>query len=495
MSLRLSSGVAWHLPGRALIPTVIGLGLGVAVAALPLSVAALSLAILVLAAMAFLEPSNGIVILLVVAPLKALLETEAPLPLPLDVGQLALVFVVGVWALTRLIQRQPLTLPTSIVQVLLLPFIFVAFLSLPGAPSVNAGLAEVLKWIEIVFLIGFCLALYHHSRAYWLVFALVLAAAVQAVVGLYEFFGGSGAEHLWILENRHFRAFGTFGQPNPFGAFMGISLPLAATTAWGYGARFWRAGGGRRDWRSFLRRVMSSDALVASFYATMTVLIGAGLVASWSRGAWMGFAGSALAMLAFAPRSLARGLALAVAAVGLILTMWGSGLVPDSLSARLSGFLEELTTIEDARGLDITDSNYAVTERIAHWQAAVMMAQDRPWLGVGFGNYEAAYADYALLNWPQALGHAHNYYLNLLAEVGVAGLVAYLVAWGAILALTIRLCRRIQGLERAWAVGLLGTWSYLAIHSAVDKLYVNNLFLHVGCALGMLALLHREQTD
>ena len=55
------------------------------------------------------------------------------------------------------------------------------------------------------------------------------------------------------------------------------------------------------------------------------------------------------------------------------------------------------------------------------------MAGDRPWLGVGFGNYGAAYEEYALINWPDPLGHAHNYYLNLVAEIGFIGLGAYLL--------------------------------------------------------------------
>ncbi|HID52637.1 MAG TPA: O-antigen ligase domain-containing protein, partial [Anaerolineae bacterium] len=143
----------------------------------------------------------------------------------------------------------------------------------------------------------------------------------------------------------------------------------------------------------------------------------------------------------------------------------------------------------DVRGEDINDANYAVLERLAHWQAAVDMARENLWLGVGFGNYEPAYADYALLNWPYPLGHAHNYYLNLVAEVGVVGLLAYLVLWTAVFWQTIRLLRRLDWPVRGIALGLLAVWAAISVHHLVDKLYVNNIYIHLGVMLGLLQLL------
>ena len=69
--------------------------------------------------------------------------------------------------------------------------------------------------------------------------------------------------------------------------------------------------------------------------------------------------------------------------------------------------------IADVRGREITDANFAVLERMAHWQSALTMWNEHPWLGVGIGNYEPLYAQYALPLWPLPLGHAHNYYLNV----------------------------------------------------------------------------------
>ncbi len=140
------------------------------------------------------------------------------------------------------------------------------------------------------------------------------------------------------------------------------------------------------------------------------------------------------------------------------------------------------------RGIDITDTNYAVVERLAHWQAAMGMANDNVWFGIGFGNYAAVYAEYALINWPDALGHAHNYYLTLLSEIGVVGLIAYLWVWTAVFIQTIRTINQTSGLWRGVALGLLAAWTALAVHHLVDKLYVNNIYIHLGVMLGLLQI-------
>jgi O-antigen ligase len=310
------------------------------------------------------------------------------------------------------------------------------------------------------------------------------------VVGIYQFFGGSGAPHLWILNYEYFRAFGTFGQPNPFGAFMGLSLPLALGMAYGQAQAALNAYAVYRqshERRGRDRLIVASGAFILALAAA--ALLGAGLLVSWSRGAWLGFAAAFVVLLLFAPRRRWVGAALVVLVVAGLWASIVTGLAPDSLVARITDFAQDLTGFEDVRGRAISDENYAVVERLAHWQAAISMASESPWLGVGFGNYEIVYPRHALVNWPLALGHAHNYYLNLLAETGIVGLVAYLLAWTMIVALTVRILRRHAGLWRGIALGLLGAWAHLAVHSLFDKLYVNNLFLHLGAMLGLIGVL------
>ena len=152
-------------------------------------------------------------------------------------------------------------------------------------------------------------------------------------------------------------------------------------------------------------------------------------------------------MLAMALAVVARRGRIAILAVvfaGLlayILLAGGISLIPPSIVQRFSDFAPYLGIV-DVRGVEITDANFAVLERMAHWQSALSMWTENPWLGVGIGNYEPVYYKYALPNWPLPLGHAHNYYLNIAAETGVLGLAAYLFLWGAALLGVWRAARR-----------------------------------------------------
>ena len=453
--------------------------LGILAARLPVLAAGGGVVMTALLLASVVEPALGLVLMLSVAPLKTLIATEAPLALPLDVGQMTLALAVGAWALWRVTQKPHTPLPRTPLY-LPLVIVMVAFsLSLFAARSTGAWLSEMIKWVEILLLVLVVLDL--GPRWSWIAFGVVLAAALQAVVGLYEFRGGSGAPHLWLSNYVNFRAFGTFGQPNPFSAFMGLSLPLALGLAWGHlshGWRRWRAG--QPDW-------LVPGAL-AALYGIMGLLLLAGLIASWGRGAWLGFGAASLVMVFFAPHKRWQGTLLLVLGGGFAVALWVAGYVPLSVQQRVDNALTEFTGFGDVRAAPISNENFAIVERLAHWQAAFYMASDHPFIGVGLGNYEAAYPEYGLPSWPRALGHAHNDYLNTLAETGIVGLGGYLAGWVGIVYWTLRALRQPDPVLRGLVLGLLGTWTHLAVHSFVDKLYVNNLFLHIGVMLGLLAV-------
>jgi O-antigen ligase len=226
-------------------------------------------------------------------------------------------------------------------------------------------------------------------------------------------------------------------------------------------------------------------------------ILAVGLLVSWSRGAWLGFGGAALTLLFFAPKRRLVGAVLVLLLVGGGTFIFATGLAPASLVARASDFTQDLVGYSDVRGAQISDANYAVLERLAHWEAAIGMATDHPWTGIGFGAWDAAYPHYALMNWPTSLGHAHNYYLNALAETGLIGLIAYLVTCVMTFGLTLRVLNQESGFRRGIALGILGVWAHLAVHSLFDKLYVDNMPLHLGAMLGLIGglLIYRWRND
>jgi putative inorganic carbon (HCO3(-)) transporter len=241
-----------------------------------------------------------------------------------------------------------------------------------------------------------------------------------------------------------------------------------------------------------MRHIHQVSLLLAFFYAISAGMMLIAIGMSWSRGAWLGL-GSALAVVAFAlPRKTRYGLLTFGLILGILGGLWGAGLLPSSVLERLGTSTQEFFAFEDVRGVDITPENYAVAERLAHWQAALNMATYNPWLGVGVGNYEVAYNQYRLLNWDEPLGHAHNYYLNILAEAGIIGLLVYSKVWIVIITLSWRIRHHPDILARLIGVGLLGAWVYLLVHSLFDNLYVNNLFLHLGLMLGLLAIVSNQ---
>ena len=441
---------------------------------------------LVCLALAPLSPLVMLVIVLTLAPLRVLVATEADLALPLDIGQILLLLYFGSWLAERIRRQQPiLAARSSLPLVASLALCAVFALGAWQSESLSHWLREWLKWLVIALLI-WNLSLSYAASWLWLIFALLLSAVANALVGIYIFLGGSGADHLVILGG-FFRAFGTFGQPNPFGGFMGIALPIGLMTALALSWRLWLG------WR--INGQLQRTALLALVGCLLACLIiTAALLASWSRGAWLGVAVALLVMLVALPRRLLHGALLTVLIVLLCGLAWAAGLLPDSILHRLTSAASELVTVSDVRGVAIYPWNYAVIERLAHWQAALNMAADAPFFGLGLGSYPVVYEHYRLINWEEPLGHAHNLYLNMLAETGVVGLAAYLGFWLLIMRQTWSLRRHPDVMARCLAIGLLGCWTYIATHSFFDNLFVNNLFLHIGVLLGLVALLQRQLT-
>ena len=486
--------------------------IGLLISFLPLPVAAALLILPTVLILIYLFPLFGLGLALLAGPFGAV-ESVILGPSPLDSGQLLLLLTVVIWLLKGL-GRGRVVIPATPLNRPILLFLAVATLSSLNAPSLEFALRELLKWVEILLIIWLVADLRwtmddlrflssrltrhvprltpHTSHLIPLAFLILLPALLQAVIGIWQFgLRQDGPEHFLIL-GRFYRAYGTFEQPNPFGGYMALNGALALGMVVGWLIYFWTWRRGETAARRDL--VTPYDAPNMAwflFVGLCAAATGLALVMSWSRGAWLGFAAAGGIFILFLPRQRWQGILLvALAMLGLWLSLQ-LNLLPTSLADRLTSWQDDFQ-LGDVRGVDINDANYAVLERLAHWQAALDMARDNLWLGVGFGNYEPAYSDYDLLNWPYPLGHAHNYYLNLLAEVGLIGTIAYLILWATIFGQTLRLLKLDDWRLRGLALGLLAAWTALSVHHLLDKLYVNNVYVHLGAMLALLVLLTQE---
>lgn len=352
----------------------------------------------------------------------------------------------------------------------LLPLVLVILFALPSVRELMPGLRDLFRWLELGATYVVASHLLHGRTALLVVGSLLAVACAEALIGWYQFFARVGPKDFAI--GSFLRAYGTFGQPNPFAGYLNTVVPLA----FGVVLAFWR-------FRYAVDRRLVALALL------VLAVGGPALVMSLSRGAWLGLAAGVLAMLVAAGHVGRRALA-AGGLVALVAVFAGSlDLLPPTLAARLVSAVESFG-IFDARTVLVTPANFAVVDRMAHWQAAWEMYRAFPVLGVGPGQYPIFYPAFRLPLWPDPKVHAHNFYLQTLAELGAVGALALLVLVLAIAWHTICAVRRAAGVEWGYALGILGVAAAIGVQNVVDDVLVHGVHAQFGMLLGLATAVH-----
>ncbi|WP_298816582.1 O-antigen ligase family protein [Chloroflexus sp.] len=355
------------------------------------------------------------------------------------------------------------------------------------------AIKETLRWGTVLLIyLAADWALRDPSRVAWrravLITCLLVAPAVTALIGIGQFLTGIGPES-FAIGNGRVRAYGTIGQPNSFAGYLNQAWPLAVGMALALlETRQWRTA---RFWGTLCIIGMAGISLIG------------GLLASFSRGGWLGAAVGVLAIgVTFAGRygrSMIGNVITVTLMTGLSgLILLNSGLLPASLSNRLTSIIENLRPF-DARGVEITPANFAIVERMAHLQAALHMIEERPLFGVGPGNFSVAYERLVysgetatwIKPWYDSRGHAHNYYLHIAAESGLIGATAYLIFLGSVWYTAIRAVRHAQDwMTRGIAIGGLGVVGALSGHNLFENLHVLNMGVQFGVVIALLATIN-----
>jgi len=274
--------------------------------------------------------------------------------------------------------------------------------------------------------------------------ALILAAVAVSWLGAREY-----VVQRVLGSNPSWRVFATFFNPNELAGFVGLVVPL------GVAAFLWS--------RSTAMRIIAGFA---------TLLIIMGLLLTGSRGGWIAFAGGIFVFGLLAGVAFRRTrLALAVAVVTLVL-MALVALAVTPLRLRLLG--------------SFSGQQHSNMFRYLTWRGAELIAADHPWLGIGPGAFEFAYPRYAIGGFTRM---AHQNYLQIAAEMGAPGAIAFGWMLGAFFWLAGRGFRRLRDREsRLLCAACIAGVLVFCLHSLLDYgWYIGAIQFTVFALFGLAA--------
>jgi hypothetical protein len=268
-----------------------------------------------------------------------------------------------------------------------------------------------------------------------IVLALLLEAGVTIALGR----SGRGS-----------RAVGSLGQSNDLGAFLAMFTAFAAALVLGVRSLWARAG--------------LALAVAAGTIAT---------VLSVSRGAILAL----VVALAFVTIRTSRLMALALVLLLVASPLWA----PDYLKARLMG------TQVEVEGADAMELENSAQLRVDTWRAVGKVVSEHPLEGVGFSGLV-----YVLPHMGETMGvevkdSAHNTYLRCLSEMGILGLVLFLIILWRCWKMSLDGMRvATERFDRQLALGLGAATLALAVSCAFGDRFFNILIMGnywMACAL------------
>ncbi len=468
--------------------------LAYAIATQPLRYVGGAIGALTVLGISLVRPEFGLAMIVLTIPFNSLVEVSVA-GSSVTVTEPLIALVSLAWVLRLAAAREARIRWTP----LFLPFVVYLLLlaqSVAVAPALSLAIKEYLKWGEALALMLVAANVLRTKQQLLLVIgSMLLAGSLAAVQGWYQFIFRQGPEG-FLIAGRFLRAYGTFGQPNPYAGYLNLILPLALAIL----LVFLTAGQRKQPSRRVAGDGTMSiviDGKLLFLIAAIGLMLGAEAM-SLSRAAWFGLLFAGVALMAFRSKKTLLFLLIALIA-GLLVALLGAlDLLPAVVTERLS-VLTDSFSIFDINQVELTPENWSIVERMMTWQTAWDMFVTSPWFGIGPGGFQTLFRDFAPLDWVLRGAnppHAHNYYLNALAESGVIGLIGYLtfvVSTFAYTSVRIRAARRLQSPAEhpyidplALSLGCLGVLLALAVHNVFDNNYVHSMTAQLGLMLGVV---------
>lgn len=388
---------------------------------------------------------------------------------PKSVLFLILTSVLAAGLLTRMVLQGEVYVVDTPVYYTILAFLAINFISLFQSYNIYQGLQALLVYLfQFVLMVATFHVVTCRKHVVQVLIVLVTTGSVVALIGLLQHTGIYHFHHPWNIP------VATIGNTNFVAEYYNVVFPLSVTMLVIT----------RNGWAKIA-------ALMAVFLMTCHLIV------LGSRGGWLGavvtgavFGGAALLRQVENRRRVFDSvvvLAFVVVLASPVLTVFASA-VPTAQGKSLGDLIGRywegvVSRSEDA--LRIQDDSSR--QRVLLWEDTLRMVLDRPFVGVGVGNFEVNIAHYlsgeslAVKSRMEEeadkafmIFRAHNEYLETWSETGIVGLVIFLFLIGQIL----RACGRLvsgyfRGQHDELAVGLCAAVAATLVHACFSANFQN----------------------
>lgn len=269
----------------------------------------------------------------------------------------------------------------SFILIFILVYCFSAMSSLSMSESKNIFM---LVTVFILFYFAVINTVDSKNKLNTLLYMFVIGATFASIYGLYQYAFGDLYSQAWLdsnmFENIKMRVYSTFENPNVFGEYLLLVIPIIAALLF--------------TEKGILKKI---------FLFVLLGINGIALVLTFSRGCWLGIIfGMAILAVVIDRRFIL---------LGVLLLLLAPFILPETI-------INRFTSIGN-----MGDSS--TSYRVYIWMGTILMLKDYWFSGVGLGitSFNKVYPIYSYNGVPAP--HSHNLYLQIIVEHGIIGLIIF----------------------------------------------------------------------
>lgn len=408
-----------------------GLALGVMAATLGIKYAFAFAILLVTPIALMIKPERGLNLLAAYAVIDFIFRTRGGM-LSGIWDELLFILMIAVFFLHLLINNKGFPIKLTPLDMPIFVFFGISvFLLLVNSPEFHVALEGIRVILQYILWYFVAINIINHRNAVRkLLLVLIVIAVFLSLHGIYQYIIGVEIPTTWYDSkyetSMRTRVFSIIGSPNILGSLLVLMLPITLSFV--------------LNERGWLRKLVYLGAMGAMALC---------LVFTFSRGAWLAFALSAVIYTLLKDRRLIVPMVLGVVVLLIAVPQIGD---------RIAYMLSPEYMASSARG-----------GRIARWTAALEAVKTSPIFGVGLGRYGGAVA----MRYIPGSFYADNFYLKTAAEMGMIGLSSfiYLLYRGCIESLrTIRELKdpKLYNMAVGIFAGLLGILAQNAVENVFE---------------------------